>query len=55
MRNKYAELFKEITPKKWQEICDECLISKNISTYLGINIPSYIIKYYEKNLDILVH
>ena len=48
MRNKYAELFKEITPQKWKEICDECLTSKNISVYFGINIPSYIISNYEK-------
>lgn len=48
MRNKYAELFKEITPQKWKEICDECLTSKNISVYFGINIPSNIVKYYEK-------
>lgn len=33
MRNKYAELFKEITPQKWKEICDECLTSTNLKRY----------------------
>lgn len=48
MRNKYAELFKKITPQQWKKICDECLTSKNISAYFGVDIPSYIIKNYEK-------
>lgn len=46
MRNKYAELFKEITPQKWKEICNECLTNKKLQEYFNDPIPASVIKYY---------
>lgn len=46
MRNKYAELFKEITPQKWKEICDECLTNKKVQEYFNEPIPTNVINYY---------
>jgi hypothetical protein len=48
MRNKYAELFKEITPQKWKEMCDEALTNQNLQKYFNIEIPLYIIRYYSQ-------
>ena len=51
MRNKYAELFKEITPQKWKGICDECLTTKGLQAYFGAEIPTRIISYYSDKFN----
>lgn len=46
MNNKYSEIFKDITPEKWKEICNKCLTNKNLCEYFGLQIPANVINYY---------
>lgn len=47
MRNKYAELFKDMTEQDWKILCDACLSKEGIRKYYNIDIPSNVINYYE--------
>lgn len=49
--NKYAYLFKDITPEKWKEICDKYLTPDGIREYFRVNIPVNVIGYYNRKFN----
>lgn len=51
MRNKYAELFKDVTEQNWKILCDACLSKEGIRKYYNMDIPSNVINYYENKFN----